>query len=394
MKGEANMARLTPLNYRPPGSGLHPMERPGSGKGLPAGPNGPATESDPVLLAEALTKMRDKLQRRGETGLRDIVRSRDPYPEWNIWSWDREVRIGLGAAAALAPLLVQGCELWFRREQLMSDGHGGGRIDGEAIRLLRLVAPPNDLFKFQSQKVIQAAAARGDVTAEIVIQHQDLWPFFAAITHIETDASPRTAELLAVAFQTATQVAMQVKHELACPRPIDVSVHVNPAIRTPGHSALPGGHATIAFMFVRIVSALLDGPCESPSQVRRLLFRLAHRISHHRVVAGVHFPVDAVAGRLLGEVLADCFLTQCGHLPQGTAGAVFEVPAGDIKEHARHAKLPSDQGVTDESWSAEIQQHCGLNPGSGDSRTAGTNVLLAGLWDAARLELRQQKLRF
>ena len=78
-------------------------------------------------------------------------------------------------------------------------------------------------------------------------------------------------------------------------------------ITTPGHGAYPSGHATQAFMLARLLDGLLGLSIHAPSKALQL-YRQASRIATNRVVAGVHFPVDSVAGRLLGHVIAEYVL--------------------------------------------------------------------------------------
>jgi hypothetical protein len=52
------------------------------------------------------------------------------------------------------------------------------------------------------------------------------------------------------------------------------------------------------------------------------LKRLAFRVAENREVAGLHFPLDTLAGRLLGEVLADYFLA-CSTGGRFSGGARF-----------------------------------------------------------------------
>src|SRR5205814_8691547 len=93
-----------------------------------------------------------------------------------------------------------------------------------------------------------------------------------------------------------------------------VSSRVHPVIRTPAHGSLPSGHATIAFFVSCLLSSLLKltpGDTGLKGAKWRQLFRLAHRIAQSRVVAGVHFPMDSLAGRMLGETLANFFIARC-----------------------------------------------------------------------------------
>jgi hypothetical protein len=111
---------------------------------------------------------------------------------------------------------------------------------------------------------------------------------------------------------------MRVKHALACRRPVEYSPQIQPMIPTPGHGSFPSGHATEAFVTAFVFEALLAhahahgtaGGHGSPIFVQ--LMRIAERIAINRTVAGVHFPVDSVAGMVLGRTLAEFFLARFG----------------------------------------------------------------------------------
>ena len=78
-------------------------------------------------------------------------------------------------------------------------------------------------------------------------------------------------------------------------------------------------HAAQIHMLAEVLKVLLclEG---SPAQAQQL-DRLAERVSINRVVAGVHFPIDARAGRALGCAMARYFLLRCGLGP-------IDAPAG------------------------------------------------------------------
>jgi len=114
---------------------------------------------------------------------------------------------------------------------------------------------------------------------------------------------PWTMELLAVAFRLAHFVEQRMKHTLACRRPSDLSPQIQPIIQVPGHASFPSGHATEAFIAAIVLYELLRSCGRADTSTGMQLMRLASRIAINRTVAGVHFPVDSVAGAVCGLTL-------------------------------------------------------------------------------------------
>ena len=125
-------------------------------------------------------------------------------------------------------------------------------------------------------------------------------------------------ELLLAVQRLVQQVQVRFKHTLACRRPVEYSSQIQPVIPTPGHGALPAGHAAEAFAMAIVLIAITGGKVpQLPSQA----IALAHRVAQNRVVAGVHFPVDLIAGAILGLVLGAYFVTRATGHPQAAMGA-------------------------------------------------------------------------
>jgi hypothetical protein len=125
-------------------------------------------------------------------------------------------------------------------------------------------------------------------------------------------------------------------------------------------------------MTARVLQSLLN--VAQASEIDIQLQRLAARIAINRTVAGVHFPVDSAAGRLLGEALAGYFMCRCqsqtDFANRGFNGPLFTdgVNALDFDYHAPLAN----------AFNTEVL---------GQTLSVGSqSALLKTLWDLAKAE--------
>ena len=163
--------------------------------------------------------------------------------------------------------------------------------------------PGNATLATQAGLVRNYVDQRADRSAEILSQLGLFGEYFGIILGLSQARNLKTYELLAHVQSLAGYAVMLPKHMMACRRPDEIDLRINPLVPTPGHSAFPSGHATQAFAIATVLAALVRAvPLHFPDRDNRidLLYRQAHRIAANRTVAGVHFPMDSTAGAKLG----------------------------------------------------------------------------------------------
>ena len=242
--------------------------------------------------------------------------------------------------------------------------------------VLTIERPSRAVFNEQIKQVV--AHARNDGrrhrAPEILTQVLPQVPYWNSVVPLSPWRNRHTFELIGIALHFAMQVCHNIKHAFAVPRPNELSVHVQPILQTPGWSAFPSGHATEAFMFARLMRGLLHQSTDSG--VHTALQKQAKSIADNRVFAGLHYPVDSVAGQVLGETLAEYVISLC---TEGTNAQKWRPRT--FKSHTDELK-----GIDFEPLEATMDENQGhwlvVDPAT---RGAHSEVLKY-LWDKARTE--------
>jgi len=149
---------------------------------------------------------------------------------------------------------------------------------------------------------------RPDRMNEILTQVMVPYSFYAMVLNLQPGRHRATFELMAAVFRLSTVIAMQFKHHFRIRRPADRSPLIQPVLLTPGHGSYPAGHATQCHFLSAVLTELLG--VATTSETSDQLTRLASRIAENRVVAGLHYPEDNVAGKVLGNKLAEHFINK------------------------------------------------------------------------------------
>lgn len=186
-------------------------------------------------------------------------------------------------------------------------------------RFITLEPPPPDADS-ECDAVIKAGQDRAERKEEVREQggalHLQLWPIIEALRlsgvtkenwSPEDEAVtgvqlPHTWEMLRAALWDMQCGLYALKLRFNRGRPVHAfgsKIGVT-SLRTPGHPAYPAGHAAQSHVSVLLLETALKRMKQVPANMPRLLddmLRAGERVAENRVVAGIHFPSDTVAGK-------------------------------------------------------------------------------------------------
>jgi len=94
-----------------------------------------------------------------------------------------------------------------------------------------------------------------------------------------------------------------IKAEYDVPRPFVINETVHPVTDARPVASYPSGHATRAIVYARLLAEIFPDRQEA-------LLELARQVGYGRVIAGVHYPMDVLAGQRLGHAYADVIIKQ------------------------------------------------------------------------------------
>jgi len=109
--------------------------------------------------------------------------------------------------------------------------------------------------------------------------------------------APTYALALAVAFSVERFSYYILKNSLKRLRPCELTPSIHSLITASDKFSFPSGHTSAAFCLCVMTSLMFGG-------VSAVLFIWAAAVGLSRVIVGVHFPGDIVAGALLGSGVA------------------------------------------------------------------------------------------
>ena len=128
---------------------------------------------------------------------------------------------------------------------------------------------------------------------------------------------PNVFLLVATTALTTNLITSAIKLAVERERPPATVLDPEPLVGVPTTSSFPSGHASTSFACAYVIARLAP-------RLTAVVYLLAALIAVSRVYVGVHFPLDILAGAVLGTIVAIALLRLLGALrrsPQApTAG--------------------------------------------------------------------------
>jgi acid phosphatase (class A) len=132
--------------------------------------------------------------------------------------------------------------------------------------------------------------------------HADAFYFSRVLgPHFTEHELPITAQLLREAAADASDIADHIKRRWNRTRPYLADQRIEPCVTLEKTGSYPSGHAVGGILRATILSEIFP-------EKRAALMSLGRQLGDDRLLAGVHYPSDVVAGQKLGKAIAEKLL--------------------------------------------------------------------------------------
>ena len=173
-----------------------------------------------------------------------------------------------------------------------------------AIDLAKILPPPPEAGSITAQAdletvlEVQAVRTPDQVAWAKFIEADDPFENARVLGDWFTAANlPVTAEFFRQATSDSSMASNAIKALYSRPRPPKVDARVQPCVNLPKTGSYPSGHAMRAALRAALLAEIFpDRKVE--------LDDFARKTAWGRIIGGVHFPTDIMAGKLLGDALA------------------------------------------------------------------------------------------
>jgi len=192
----------------------------------------------------------------------------------------------------------------------MDAGHLGPNhyMNPSEVDLINVLGPPPALGSPGGQADLQAVIEAQEVRtpAEIAKAKSDscLSIFrFAGVMGPGFKAAnlPFTIVFFQRVFDDGMHGIAAAKKAFNRPRPFVVSLQLKPLVAQPPNPSYPSGTATFAIMTAILLADMVPEKAQA-------IFERAFAISYSRVIVGIHYPSDLVAGRIAAAVIDNVLL--------------------------------------------------------------------------------------
>lgn len=228
-----------------------------------------------------------------------------PTPEEKLQAWAPEVVVSLAVSEVMTLLR-------FKPGKLDTDEAELHMLDTAcAAHVICKLTPPANTAFIESNRfgLPSVTAKKGNRKASrnaILAHANNLDLMYMEGLGLDAQRHRNVYLLMLATFSLLHATGQLFKHQFSVPRPHVLSQEVQPTLQVPGHASYPAGHAAQAHAVSHLVGNLLKlpQPGHEVSTLRDRLIAVAERIGDMRVVAGLHYTFDCLAGQALGQSLA------------------------------------------------------------------------------------------